>query len=831
MADIKYVAEISTGDVSGAGTDAAIFLTLYGAEGQTQEVRVDHLAQAPNIFVGTFERGQTHSLQFQAADVGEIRQIKVRHDNSGLSAGWFVNSIAITVREHRTVFPCNEWLSAGEGFRLHHFLAPDMPPSAVPFVQLLADSGLVRYRVRVETDRQFLAGTEANVFIELLGDRDPATRLVRTTGLLPLGNRGFDAGAEVTIDVLGADVGAVVEVRLSHDNSGPFAEWMPRSVTVTSVNTGSTKVFPAGASLRGGALGVTLTPRGPKLRLADLQSSKVLEDLRTRMPFQDLDLNATETAALRTMEWLAVHDTDGNPIREPETLEQRFISLDVQAFGEALQRVVNLWQSADLLPDEARSSRFRGVELRFNDPAAIRVRGLLDEWRVDRLDTLDLMDRFRSFLKALEAEMVLEIETATALLGVMGTSETTARAPEIDDTVMFAVNTGLSALASVPLVGELAGPLQVMVSVMDRLSQSPVPNTNDPTLEENRRDQLTLRSTELRLEFAGQFIAMRKAINDLTDRSLRSRDIFEETSELERRMSVQRRDKELPAQLDGVAKSKLSMRRRIWGALIPVRLIARSDFLRSVGKFLDSDTNFDGEPSTSLEQEWKKASAGSEALKDNPVFSGLVSALRRSEQMVLAVSRVTEITLAGRPSSEDIYFVWKLALRPVNQRISADVTSGSLSLLDIIYSVFDKQEIFAMVDHFASPPFFGISNSSGMNFGFHDRHGVHQNLGLQLHRDIADGATVDTDKVGQWIQVPPAGSPEIKVGLTLQFLPNVKSPLFAPQRYIEKEVKMTSSLDNFTVHYYYYMHEFAGASSVRSGNKLLLEAMAAAAAS
>ena len=48
---IPYVITVKTGDKRGAGTDANVFMQIYGAEGKTEEIRLDSKSD-------NFERGK-----------------------------------------------------------------------------------------------------------------------------------------------------------------------------------------------------------------------------------------------------------------------------------------------------------------------------------------------------------------------------------------------------------------------------------------------------------------------------------------------------------------------------------------------------------------------------------------------------------------------------------------------------------------------------------------------------------------------------------------------------------------------------------------------------
>jgi hypothetical protein len=75
----EYKFEFATSNLQGAGTDANVFVILYGEKGVTEKFPI-----ASN---GNFAAGKIFQISFKAKDVGFIKSIRVGHDNSGNSPG------------------------------------------------------------------------------------------------------------------------------------------------------------------------------------------------------------------------------------------------------------------------------------------------------------------------------------------------------------------------------------------------------------------------------------------------------------------------------------------------------------------------------------------------------------------------------------------------------------------------------------------------------------------------------------------------------------------------------------------------------------------------
>ncbi|XP_073201336.1 lipoxygenase homology domain-containing protein 1-like [Lepidochelys kempii] len=104
-----YKITVFTGNIYGAGTDANVFLTIYGDLGDTGERKLSKSETNSN----KFERAQEDKFTIQAVDLGIIYKIKIRHDNTMLNADWYLEKVEILdeTTEELYLFLCERWLS------------------------------------------------------------------------------------------------------------------------------------------------------------------------------------------------------------------------------------------------------------------------------------------------------------------------------------------------------------------------------------------------------------------------------------------------------------------------------------------------------------------------------------------------------------------------------------------------------------------------------------------------------------------------------------------------------------------------------------------------
>ena len=106
LVPVRYEIIIMTGDVKEAGTDANVFITIYGVNGDSGQ------RQLRQKFRNLFERGHTDRFVLEMLDMGELLRVTVEHDNSGSAASWFLECVEVTntANSVTTIFQCGKWL-------------------------------------------------------------------------------------------------------------------------------------------------------------------------------------------------------------------------------------------------------------------------------------------------------------------------------------------------------------------------------------------------------------------------------------------------------------------------------------------------------------------------------------------------------------------------------------------------------------------------------------------------------------------------------------------------------------------------------------------------
>ncbi|ETE71768.1 XK-related protein 4, partial [Ophiophagus hannah] len=113
LKEITYSLSVYTGTLPASETDANIFITLFGTNGDSYKRQLKHSKSCPQ-----FEKGQISTFAIQAVDLGMLSSVLVEHNNSGYGAGWYLDQILIQElgkSDSQYVFSCQQWLDSGVG--------------------------------------------------------------------------------------------------------------------------------------------------------------------------------------------------------------------------------------------------------------------------------------------------------------------------------------------------------------------------------------------------------------------------------------------------------------------------------------------------------------------------------------------------------------------------------------------------------------------------------------------------------------------------------------------------------------------------------------------
>lgn len=218
-----YNVYVTTSNISGAGTDANVYIQLFGEKQDSGKLKLETSKTNKN----KFERGQTDLFEIKESDVGALRKIRIGHDGTGFGSGWHLDKVVIDVPKlgKRYTFPCGRWLDSNEDDRK---IERDLEPSELNNEEYVP---CINYEIIVYTSNKKGADTTANPYIVLYG-RDMYTRQVDLCKSKLERKGKFKQGSIDRFVHELEDIGKIEKIRIGHDNSGMFPGWRVDKVEV-----------------------------------------------------------------------------------------------------------------------------------------------------------------------------------------------------------------------------------------------------------------------------------------------------------------------------------------------------------------------------------------------------------------------------------------------------------------------------------------------------------------------------------------------------------------------------------------------------------------------
>ncbi|KAK3579121.1 hypothetical protein CHS0354_022141 [Potamilus streckersoni] len=267
---LRYLVEVHTGEKFKAGTDANVYLQVFGQRGDTGKRRLMTSKINPH---NKFEAGKIDLFEIEAVDLGTLTKVKVSHDRAGEETGWFLHKISIKESDAKDkyVFKWDRWLDIEDG--------RTTVEAELPLTEVLEDKEpepkpqtphAVEWKVLVTTSSEPDSSTDAKVTLTIYGDYgNSGPILLQSSDGSPIFERGKTDEFNVSIDL--EELGPIQKIRLEHDNSGVSPGWRVEKVVLINKAENINLTFPVNRWLSSEKFGDTVvevpnntgTPRWP----------------------------------------------------------------------------------------------------------------------------------------------------------------------------------------------------------------------------------------------------------------------------------------------------------------------------------------------------------------------------------------------------------------------------------------------------------------------------------------------------------------------------------------------------------------------------------------
>jgi ferredoxin-fold anticodon binding domain-containing protein len=180
--------------------------------------------------LSAFERGCEDTFRITCVDIGIISRIRLGHDGKGIGSGWFCQSVKIECPNGTYDIPCSRWFDIDED---DHAIDRELYVNGSP------GRPLTSYRIVIVTGVERGSGTDANVFISLIGTEGKLDKI-----RLDNDRENFETGR---IDVFHhecLDLGELKQATIGHNAKGIGSAWLLDTVFIVNEVNNQRWIFP-----------------------------------------------------------------------------------------------------------------------------------------------------------------------------------------------------------------------------------------------------------------------------------------------------------------------------------------------------------------------------------------------------------------------------------------------------------------------------------------------------------------------------------------------------------------------------------------------------------
>ena len=213
-----FVLDVFTSDISGAGTNADVFVSIEGENGKC--IPYTKL----NDDKDNFERCDKDSFRISSkTSIGEISKVRIKQDGSGGGSDWHLDKIVITdvVTERKWIFIAECWIEKNK-----------------EVVLSLQDS--CGFTLDVYTGNKLYAGTNADVFVSIVGKNGaviPYKKINDSKDNFEKGDKdSFTIGAKKHIE-------EILKIKVRQNGTGAGADWFLEKIVLTNTMSEMTQFF------------------------------------------------------------------------------------------------------------------------------------------------------------------------------------------------------------------------------------------------------------------------------------------------------------------------------------------------------------------------------------------------------------------------------------------------------------------------------------------------------------------------------------------------------------------------------------------------------------
>ncbi|XP_062987373.1 oxygen-regulated protein 1 [Elgaria multicarinata webbii] len=221
----KWKVTVLTSDLPSASTSSQVYITLYGDQSNSGAIFL--YGEEKKVF----ERGNTDTFIIYTEDIGDPYKIRIGHNNSGETPAWHCKELQLQdlATGEQFSFPVDRWLAQNQD---DGGICQELPV----FNQGQPILPVAVYEIHVVTGDLWNAGTEADVYIAIYGDKgDTGSRqLLRSKK-----PRKYIKGQTDIFSLEAVHLGNLHKIVIGHNGLGSGNGWFLEKIVIKDPITNS----------------------------------------------------------------------------------------------------------------------------------------------------------------------------------------------------------------------------------------------------------------------------------------------------------------------------------------------------------------------------------------------------------------------------------------------------------------------------------------------------------------------------------------------------------------------------------------------------------------
>ncbi|RNA20949.1 lipoxygenase homology domain-containing 1 [Brachionus plicatilis] len=237
--DTLYKITVITSEIKEAGTEADVFIKIFGKRSETEKILLEKSLTNRT----KFKSDQSDVFKVTDVDVGKVRKILIGHNNRGRNPSWHLKEVIVEKNDEKYVFPCGKWLDKKlEDGLIERELIPleniiERSDKAHNFI-----GSIINYNVAVKTSDILGAGTDSDIFIKIYGQYRKSDFVELKKSLTH--RNMFEKGNRDVFELKEEFFGEIIKIKVKQEVKGPNPDWHLNELVIESSDLGRRWIFP-----------------------------------------------------------------------------------------------------------------------------------------------------------------------------------------------------------------------------------------------------------------------------------------------------------------------------------------------------------------------------------------------------------------------------------------------------------------------------------------------------------------------------------------------------------------------------------------------------------